>query len=68
MTTHTETRPLGAEELLDASNMSHIVCCDDDIALCGIDVSDTPWRDDDFEVECVVCAELEDYDCPKCGW
>jgi hypothetical protein len=39
-----------------------IVCCDDDTALCGRDVSSDPWTPDD-DVTCVVCLDLENQPC-----
>lgn len=50
------------------SDVSHWVCdCDPDAALCGAGVADEEWMDDDEDVTCVVCNDLVDIDCPKCG-
>lgn len=49
-------------------NLTHSVCaCDDDLALCGADVSGQPWADDDEEVDCVVCQDLMGEPCARCG-
>lgn len=64
--TQSLTQPLTAEDLLASSEMSHIVCCDDDTAICGIDVSDAVWRPDEEDADCVVCIELEELPCPNC--
>lgn len=48
--------------------ITHWVCeCRDDIALCGADVAGEKWMDDDEDVTCVVCNDLVDLDCPRCG-
>lgn len=55
------------------SELEHLVCCDPDTALCGTDVSASPWgsgRDSVApEDQCIVCYELADSDgvCPICG-
>ncbi len=50
----------------------HQVCCrDNDVALCGRDVSLAAWRDDgelDRPNDCVVCEDLNrGYVCPLFG-
>lgn len=50
--------------------MAHAACpCWPDIALCGVDVSGLPWADDDAELAnpCVVCLDLDEQPCPRCG-
>lgn len=52
-----------------ASTVYHLICCDPDVALCGEDVSDVPFRElRANEVLCPLCklAEDEDYPCPGC--
>ena len=40
-------------------NLTHIVCChDDDTSLCGKDVTDDPFVDDEDDT-CVVCDDLK---------
>lgn len=54
----------------DWDENEHIFCwCDVNLALCGADISESPielgeraWPD-----MCVVCAELENSPCPRCG-
>ncbi len=39
--------------------LTHVHCChDENTALCGTDVTDSDWADDD-DNECVVCLDLE---------
>lgn len=50
----------------DDGGAVHVTCClDDDMALCGLDVTDAPWGAGDDELMCVVCAHLMGVDwCP----
>lgn len=49
-------------------DIMHLVCdCNDDIALCGTDVSGEPWNHDSDPDLCVVCADLDVLDCQRCG-
>jgi len=50
-----------------ADDETHVVCCNPDTALCGTDVADGSWVEDDVETTCVVCRDLEGQDCPRCG-
>lgn len=46
--------------------LNHIVCCDDDtVALCGTDVTEFEWREDE-ETTCVVCAYLDELEGETC--
>lgn len=48
--------------------LHHVTCCrNDDLSLCGFDVSDEPWVG--LEATCVVCADLDNDgdDCPFGG-
>ena len=50
----------------DDDTLNHYVCCDDDTALCGSDLSGMPWTK--FPVDqdtCLVCLKLTR--CPDCG-
>lgn len=58
--------PLATEATPD-EGLSHVVCCIDDIALCGTVVADLDWMDDDEDPTCVVCRELENKPCRICG-
>lgn len=55
----------------DDPGILHIACpCDDgEIALCGTDVSSAEWEDadSDEEADCIVCYELAEQGCPRCG-
>ncbi|MCI3277485.1 hypothetical protein [Streptomyces cylindrosporus] len=45
--------------------ITHLVCCKEDIALCGTDVSGEPYVTEDVPIDCVVCLDFEA--CPVCG-
>lgn len=53
----------------DPANMIHAFCwCDESIAICGADLSDyKEVLSPDVEAECIVCDDLEDRPCPRCG-
>lgn len=54
------------DETAGAAGMTHVVCdCNQDIALCGKDVSDRPFTEK--EPSCNVCAAMEYDPCPRCG-
>ncbi|MFJ4365102.1 hypothetical protein ACIP4S_13220 [Streptomyces chartreusis] len=50
-------------------DLDHVVCCDEDTALCGADVSGAVWGVGvpDATALCVVCRELAIKPCPNCG-
>lgn len=51
-------------------DLSHAACpCYPDTALCGVDVSGLEWADegDDPTDPCVVCLDLAEQPCPRCG-
>lgn len=53
-----------------AHELHHLTCCvDDDLALCGLDVSLVAWTSGVGEQPCIVCCHLEGYPtfCPKYG-
>lgn len=51
----------------DDDGICHLYCeCDPDLALCGLDVTDFE-DDDDFDAFCVVCEDLVDVPCTRCG-
>jgi hypothetical protein len=60
----TKTQEPG-EQTATIEGLEHIVCCDDNRARCGKDVTDEPW--DIGEPPCVVCADLEFLPCELCG-
>lgn len=45
----------------------HMLCCEENLAMCGTDVTHVALTSGDGEQQCVVCVALDDYDCPKCG-
>lgn len=52
-------------------SVEHYYCyCSPDIGLCGTDLTDAPDHTDmdtPIEDDCVVCIDLFDSDCPRCG-
>lgn len=44
------------------TDLTHLYCCDPDIAICGEDLSGTPEVDEDGQL-CVVCEDLEFQPC-----
>lgn len=42
-------------------------CCDENLGLCGADLTDIPVVDRDDDVPCPMCFALEDDPCPFCG-
>ncbi|MFK0172650.1 hypothetical protein ACIQU5_28025 [Streptomyces sp. NPDC090306] len=51
----------------DGDGLTHLWCCDPDTALCGSDLTGDEDLDDDAEVDCIVCLDLEETVCPRCG-
>lgn len=41
--------------------------CDPDWSLCGLDISDEPFIEGAVPNPCVVCADLEEHPCHRCG-
>ncbi|MFJ6841398.1 hypothetical protein ACIQRE_01875 [Streptomyces griseoluteus] len=60
--------PEAAADTTDiGEGLTHAVCeCTPDVAYCGADVTGEPWEDDTEEVTCVVCRDLDGFDCPRC--
>lgn len=52
--------PLTEEETSsETKDVIHIVRCDDEnLSLCGVDISDHEWVGDDIEPTCPVCNQL----------
>ncbi|MEU4173265.1 hypothetical protein AB0F46_41305 [Streptomyces sp. NPDC026665] len=65
MTTTLSPEPVTTDT---AADESHVVCCDDDVALCGTDVEALNWIDEDVEPTCAVCRELRGKPCRNCGF
>lgn len=66
MSLATKAQPITTNVSDLPDTLYHVTCCDDDIALCGQDVSDYPETDGDGELHCVVCEDLDDGDVPCC--
>lgn len=64
MTVMHETRPK-FPKIEEGSELDHFYCCDEDISMCGFDISDLPVVDFGLDNICVVCAEINI--CPICG-
>ncbi len=49
---------------------AHLVChcTDDNIAACGLDVTDEPWTDGPDEDDCPLCVLAWPDDAPCCPW
>lgn len=63
----TATLPAPTVPDVGASGIVHTYCCDEDVALCGLDVSgEVLVEDADPADECLVCVELDDIGGP-CG-
>lgn len=46
--------------------LEHWYCCDPNWSLCGRDLTDVPVAPFE-EASCVVCEDLVDSICPRCG-
>lgn len=50
------------------SDLDHLYCCNSDLSLCGLDIADLDeleeFPEDDL---CIVCRELEEKPCERCG-
>ena len=65
------TLPLAELDTTSTDDPAHLVCCDEDWALCGKDVSREPWIFEplDEAEDCEVCvnkARLTPAGCPRC--
>lgn len=48
-------------------DVDHLYCCDPDIALCGLDISDVP-EGPEYDNDCPLCRLVRDEGvCPRCG-
>ena len=52
----------------DVSEQHHLWCCDEDVAMCGLDISDLPISDGEGDFKCKTCHDLveADEDCVIC--
>lgn len=63
--TITMNRPVEVKKPKDIE-ACHLYCCNEDLALCGKDIS-THKHDPNYDNICVVCLDLEDVPCSRCG-
>ena len=68
MTTLLDDRPVTTTGD-DDPDIDHIVCCSENAAMCGLDVTEHPWSEDETKPECPLCAYLwdEGLPCPVAG-
>lgn len=68
MTTRLEDAPLVTNDGTDEGYW-HVTCdCNLDIALCGLELTGSEIVDfHSVETECVVCEDLENMPCLRCG-
>lgn len=57
--------------VMNSFELDHYVClgCNEDLALCGEDMTDAGWVDegDDSADDCIVCFDLSEIPCQRCG-
>lgn len=65
------TTPCIVDELVESpvtkdGDLHHLVCCDDNTAMCGADVTNEPWLNGPApgEVMCPECANIDEHDWP----
>ena len=62
------TAPVLAPSNTDTNDpTTHVICCNWNVALCGLDVSGQPVVPDGVGHDCIVCLDLEEQRCPHCG-
>lgn len=60
------TEVLVPENVGGDDELGHYVCCNDTHALCGKTLDpNSPWVEDDDEIDCVVCRDITV--CTNCG-
>lgn len=51
-----------------SSDLDHLYCCDPDLSLCGLDIADLDELEDFPDEDlCIVCRELGELPCERCG-
>lgn len=67
--TQTVIDPVILEDTEEGNDLVHAYCdCNENISLCGLDVTDHTEVDDwPEERDCLVCWELEKLPCERCG-
>ena len=49
-------------------DLIHLFCpCDEDVARCGLDLSNLPYAGDDEDGDCPLCILADEDPCPRCG-
>lgn len=67
MQTETNVKPSSSDFDFE-EDLVHFYCeCDENTALCGTDITDDPKDSEEEEVNCVVCIDLVEFPCPRCG-
>lgn len=56
---------LGRTLPLCKDDLTHYYCCDENASLCGFDITNA--HETEMDTDCVVCNELAELDCPRCG-
>ena len=65
--TDTKTAPKKPDTTA-GDDLDHMYCCDENLALCGTDVTDHPVIDLSTSPKlCIVCIDLEWATCERCG-
>jgi hypothetical protein len=60
--------PVILEDDDEGDDLVHAYCCDENISICGLDITDhaeIDWWGE--ERDCIVCLELEKLPCERCG-
>ena len=66
MSIDVSTEPVGVMTDSGDDDLDHIVCCDPNRALCGVDMTDVEWIEPGTEeLECVVCEDLAGSACGR---
>lgn len=62
-----ELAPVSVSRVKADPDEDHLYCCNPDVSLCGLDITEHPERDFADEECCPLCADLEDLPCgPGC--
>jgi hypothetical protein len=64
-----DDRPVTTSAGQDDDDFDHIICCDDNVAMCGRDVTLDEWSENEENPECPLCTYLWDsgLPCPVAG-
>lgn len=56
--------PAVEAELTDETDHSHLYCCDSNLALCGVDLSEGEDVDGDEPTDCFACVAIDEAGVP----